>query len=74
MSLHFSTDERRALEHGLAAGRNDCPRCGGNIDRQTVPQRSDVAYVRDRITVTCIGCGATTVLDRRRIERAPEGP
>src|SRR6185503_16234099 len=59
MSLHFTADERRELEHRLARCQDECPRCGGHVDRHTVPQRSDVAYVRDRVTVTCAGCGAT---------------
>ena len=74
MARHFTPEERHALERLLAQGQGECPRCGGKIDRQSVPRRADVAYVRDRITVTCSRCGARTVLDRRRIERPPETP
>ena len=74
MSFPFSPDERHTLEQRLTLGQNECPRCGGRIDRKAVPQRPDVPYVRDRILVTCSACGATTVLDRRRVERGPQAP
>jgi hypothetical protein len=72
MSLPYTADERHALEQALGHGRSDCPRCGGRVERHPVPQRPDVSYVRERVAVTCVACGATTVLDKRRIERAEE--
>ena len=72
MSAPYTPSERHALEQGLTHGRHDCPRCGGRVERHPVPQRPDVSYVRERVAVTCVACGATTVLDQRRIARTDE--
>lgn len=70
MSAHYSANERHVLECRLAAGRNDCPRCGSLLEQRAVPARPDVYYVRNRVWLLCGSCAAATVLDRERIERA----
>jgi hypothetical protein len=74
MALPYTPDERRALERRLARGERVCPRCGTVLEARDVPPRREVSYVRDRIWLVCGGCGASIVLDRRRIERAGEHP
>ena len=73
MILPLSARQRRTLEQGLAQGRTECPRCGGALEQQVVRPRPGVAYVRDRVWVVCVDCGASAVVDRRRIERARDG-
>lgn len=71
MDRSYTAEERHALERALAEGRLACPRCSGSVEMNPVPVRPDVAYVRDRLSVTCPRCRATTVLDRRRIGPRP---
>lgn len=73
MASRYTPDERRTLETGLARGLRACPRCGTPLERRDVPPRAEVAYVRDRVWLVCGGCGVSTVLDRRRIDRAGTG-
>ena len=70
MALPYTADERHALERSVAGGRLDCPRCGAGLEMRDVPHRSEVSYVRDRGWLLCAACGASAVLDRRRIGRA----
>jgi ribosomal protein S27AE len=70
MALPYTPAERHALERGVALGNLGCPRCGSPLEMRDVPPRSEVAYVRDRVWLTCGPCGASAVLDRRRIDRA----
>ena len=79
MALPYTRIERHALEHGVARGRLDCPRCGARLETRDVPHRAEVSYVRDRVWLLCGACGGSAVVDRRRIGRAdpthtpPEG-
>ena len=70
MALPYTPAERRALERTLGAGGRSCPRCGTVLESRDVPASTEVAYVRDRIWLVCGGCGASAVVDRRRIQRA----
>jgi hypothetical protein len=70
MSLPYTPEERRTLEQRLARGERVCPRCGTALEVRDVPPSRAVSYVRDRVWLVCGGCGASVVLDRRRIERA----
>ena len=74
MALPYSADERRALEQRLAHGERVCPRCGTALEARDVPPSREVSYVRDRVWLVCGGCGASVVLDRRRVERAGSQP
>ena len=73
MIIALSAHQRRALEHRLARGQTECPRCGGALVQQVVRPRAEVVYVRDRVWVICADCGASAVVDQRRIERARDG-
>jgi hypothetical protein len=70
MALPYTPQERHVLERALARGERACPRCAGALELRDVPPRAEVAYVRDRVWLTCGACGASTVIDRRRIDRA----
>ena len=74
MALPYTTAERHALEHTLAHGGRACPRCAGALELRDVPPRPEVSYVRDRVWLVCGGCGASAVIDRRRIDRAKPDP
>jgi ribosomal protein S27AE len=74
MALPYTPGERHTLERAAAQGRLECPRCGAHLEMRDVPPRSEVAYVRDRVWLLCGPCGASTVLDRRRIGRADPNP
>jgi len=47
-------------------GTPTCPRCGGGLDQQSIPPRSDVSYVRDRLLFLCSRCGVRWTVDRPR--------
>lgn len=67
-SVNYTPDEEVRLKDLLSRERElACPRCGGGMDRQSVPPRPEVAYVRDRILVICRGCQRSAVFDRRRL-------
>lgn len=73
MSRGYSSDEKEDLARDLVRkGEAECPRCGVAVERRSVPPRSEVAYVRDRIWVVCSECGASAVFDRREVERKAE--
>jgi hypothetical protein len=74
MALPYTADERHVLERDAARGRLACPRCGGTLELREVPQRAEVAYVRDRVWLQCGACGGSAVLDRRRIGRVDPDP
>jgi hypothetical protein len=74
MILPLSARQIRTLEQHLAQGRTECPHCGGTLERQVVRPPPEVAYVRDRVWVICAACGASAVVDRRRIERVWNEP
>lgn len=61
----YDRDEERALRERLARGEPArCPRCETALERQPVPPREGVAYVRRRDWYVCGRCGATLVVDR----------
>jgi hypothetical protein len=65
---NFTTQEEQELEAAMARRETpSCPRCSGAFTLQSVPPRSDVPYVRDRIWLVCEGCGRSALLDRRRL-------
>ena len=65
MVEQFESEEIERVRTALAAGSDPvCPRCGGCFDRTDVPPRNDVPYVRDRIWLICVACGAGLVIDR----------
>lgn len=70
MALPYTPEERHLVERTLARGKRACPRCAGALELRDVPPRTEVAYVRDRVWLLCAACGASAVIDRRRIERA----
>jgi hypothetical protein len=74
MALPYTTAERHALERSVGMGRLECPRCRGVLEVRDVPPRPEVSYVRDRVWLLCAGCGAASVLDRRRIGRVEGAP
>ena len=55
----------RLLSEG---GEPRCPGCDGVMGVQDVEEPEGVAYVRDRLWLTCEHCKKSVVLDRRRIE------
>ncbi len=63
----FTADELERLR-GLVGGSEPfaCPRCGRTLDTRRVAPRTDVAYVRDRLWMTCGSCEATGVIDLPR--------
>ncbi|MFQ5537199.1 MAG: hypothetical protein ACE5GJ_07070 [Gemmatimonadota bacterium] len=61
----FSHAQIHDLEEVLAAGGVlRCPECGVVMDRRSVPPRSEVSYVRDRLWLVCPRCHRSAVLDR----------
>ena len=78
MALNYDATEKRALVAELRRMRSEgrleggaapeCPRCGESMTLRTVPPREEVAYVRDRIWVTCPACRRNAVVDRRDLE------
>lgn len=46
-----------------------CPRCDASMSLRRVPPREEVAYVRDRLWLSCPACGRNAVVDRRALER-----
>ena len=61
----FTGDQSRALADDVRRGAEaTCPVCHVPMDRQAVPPRSDLAYVRDRILLVCPECHRNHVLDR----------
>ena len=69
MAEPFESHEIESIRTALAGGSDPgCPRCGGRFDRTDVPPRKDVPYVRDRVWLICVACGAPLVIDR------PKGP
>lgn len=70
MAEPFESYEIERVRTALAGGSDPvCPRCGGRFDRTEVPPRSDVPYVRDRVWLICVACGAGLVLDRSKPPR-----
>lgn len=68
---------RRMLEEGTLDAeegtfrdreRPACPRCGEPMTLRRVPPRDEVAYVRDRLWLSCPSCGRNAVVDRRALE------
>ncbi|MSR35654.1 MAG: hypothetical protein EXR95_03270 [Gemmatimonadetes bacterium] len=70
MAMPYTPEERHLVERTLARGERACPRCAGALELRDVLPRTEVAYVRDRVWLLCATCGASAVIDRRRIERA----
>jgi hypothetical protein len=65
----YTRDEEARLAREMTGGREPrCPRCGAAMSAQDVAEPEGVAYVRDRVWLTCEGCGRSVVLDRRRID------
>ncbi|SUZ73223.1 uncharacterized protein METZ01_LOCUS26077, partial [marine metagenome] len=65
-------DEVEHIRAAFASGSAPvCPRCQGRFDRTDVPPRNDVPYVRDRIWLICVTCGAGLVMDRPKTPVKP---
>jgi hypothetical protein len=70
MAEQFESHEVERIRTALTDGSDPlCPRCGGRFDRTDVPPRNEVPYVRDRIWLICVTCGAGLVLDRPKALR-----
>lgn len=79
MPLNYDPAEMRALvaelrrirEAGGLDGeeRPTCPRCEATMTLREVPPREEVAYVRDRLWLSCSSCGRNAVVDRRSLDR-----
>lgn len=79
MPLNYDATEMRALVAELrrireAGGLDDeerpaCPRCGAAMTLREVPPREEVAYVRDRLWLSCPSCGRNAVVDRGALDR-----
>lgn len=71
MDVHFTAAEETEIMEALRRKGKPppCPRCRVRMDRQAVPPRTEVAYVRERIWLVCGGCRRSVVLDRRKVER-----
>ncbi|MBI4521921.1 MAG: hypothetical protein HY701_13875 [Gemmatimonadetes bacterium] len=68
MAQGFTAEERRALIRDLRERSHaDCPACGGPLSQAPVPPQPDLAYVRERIWITCAACGRSAVVDRGEI-------
>jgi hypothetical protein len=67
----FSQDQLADLGRRVRRGEHPpCPACGATLDEQSVPPRTDVSYVRDRIWLVCPACHRNGVIDRRDVGRA----
>ncbi len=65
MAEQFEPHEIERIRTALTGGCDpSCPRCGGRFDPTDVPPRKDVPYVRDRIWLICVICGAGLVMNR----------
>ena len=64
---HVNRQEEESLLKQLRERRlPKCPRCGESLGVTSVPPRADVAYVRDRLLLTCHPCGLKVALDREK--------
>ena len=64
----YTREEEDRLVSSLSAGGEPlCPRCGLGLGVQEVADPEGVAYVRNRVWLTCEHCRRSIVLDRRRI-------
>lgn len=62
----YSASQRHALEADIRREEPaTCPVCDVRMDIRSVPPRTDVSYVRDRVWLTCSSCGRSLVVDRR---------
>ena len=61
------TPEEEAVLRSKIAGGGllTCPRCHAPLTTIPVPPRSDVAYVRNRVVLSCESCGFRVALDRK---------
>lgn len=61
----FTADERRVLARAVAEdeGTLTCPACGGEVNRQAVPQPKEVSYVRHRVWLLCTSCKRSGAVD-----------
>ena len=72
MNKKLEQDEVEHIRAAFASGSAPvCPRCQGRFDRTAVPPRNDVPYVRDRIWLICVTCGAGLVMDRPKTPVKP---
>jgi hypothetical protein len=68
----FGRTEASAIRKGWESGEWPvCPRCSIALDPASVPPRSDVAYVRDRVVLVCRSCRRSTGVERRDLGRTP---
>ncbi|MGD2121657.1 MAG: hypothetical protein PVJ76_07925 [Gemmatimonadota bacterium] len=65
MTEHLSPSEEMSLRDGVEEGAATCPRCGSTLIVTAVPHRSDVAYVRNRVFLSCADCPFKAVVDRK---------
>ena len=72
--LNYSAEEEERVARALRSEEAPvCPRCGGAMTARDVPPPTAVSYVRDRLWLTCGGCGRSLVLDRRRTRASDAG-
>jgi hypothetical protein len=61
----LNPSEEKALQEEVRRGTASCPRCGTLLNLTSIPPRSDVAYVRNRVLLECDGCGLKAAIDRK---------
>ena len=64
MARNLNPTEEQALREQVREGAANCPHCGSVLTITPIPPRSDVAYVRNRVLLTCSDCGIKVALDR----------
>ena len=65
MSKNLKPAEEQALREQMNQGAAKCPLCDSALTVTPISPRSDVAYVRDRVLLTCSDCGIRAVIDRK---------
>jgi hypothetical protein len=65
MSKNLKPAEEQALRDQVSQGAAQCPRCDSVLTMKPIPPRTDVAYVRDRVLLTCSECEIRVVVDRK---------
>jgi len=69
----YTREEEALVTMALASGEvPECPRCEVRMERRAVTPQEGVAYVRERVWLSCGACGRSVLVDRRRLgESAP---
>ena len=66
MSESANAREERELREDMQRGRAlACPRCHAPLRSTSVPPRSDVSYVRNRVLLECELCDFLVALDKK---------